>query len=100
MGEGPVAQVNDEWVLEVLRPIWHTRTETATRVRSRIETVLDAARANKLRSGENPARWKGHLSLLLPEPRKVSPVKHHAVLPFGEAPAFMSALPGDPISAR
>lgn len=92
LGEIPVAEVDDKLVLEVLRPIWHTRTETATRVRSRIETVLDAARAGKLRSGDNPARWKGHLSLLLPKPRKVTPVKHHPALPFSEAPRFMSEL--------
>lgn len=92
MGEIPVAEIDDELVLEVLRPIWYARTETATRVRSRIETVLDAARASKLRTGDNPARWKGHLSLLLPKPRKVTPVKHHPALPFNEAPSFMAEL--------
>ncbi len=59
-------------MLDVLRPIWYARTETATRVRSRIETVRDAARASKLRTGDHPARWKGHLSLLLPKPREVT----------------------------
>lgn len=92
MGEIPVAEVDDKLLLDVLRPIWHTRTETATRVRSRIETVLDAARASKLRNGDNPARWKGHLALLLPKPRKVTPVKHHPALPFNDAPSFMSEL--------
>ena len=92
MGEIPVAEIDDKLVLDVLRPIWCTRTETATRVRSRIETVLAAARASNLRSGDNPARWKGHLALLLPQPRKVAPVKHHPALPFNEAPRFMTEL--------
>jgi integrase len=92
IGETPISEVDEGLVLEVLRPIWLTRTETATRVRSRIETVLDAARANRLRSGENPARWKGHLALLLPKPRKVAPVRHHPALPFNEVASFMSEL--------
>jgi integrase len=79
-------------VLEILKPIWLSRTETATRVRSRIEAVLDAARATKLRKGDNPARWKGHLALLLPKPRKVTPVKHHPALHFNDVSVFMRDL--------
>jgi integrase len=92
MGNAPVAEVDDEMVLAVLQPIWHTRTETATRVRSRIEIVLDAARAAKQRTGDNPARWKGHLALLLPKPRKVTPVQHHPALPYAEVSKFMGKL--------
>ena len=65
-------------VIGVLRPIWTEKTETASRVRQRIEAVLDYAKALGRRSGENPARWKGHLDHLLPEPSKVSQVEHHA----------------------
>jgi integrase len=91
-GALPVADVADADVRRVLDPIWHAKTETATRLRSRIELILDAARADGHRTGENPARWRGHLDKLLPAPRKVSPVQHHAALPFADAPAFMSAL--------
>lgn len=92
IGEMPVSEVDEESVLEILKPIWLSRTETATRVRSRIESVLDAARASKLRKGDNPARWKGHLALLLPKPRKVTPVKHHPALHFSNASVFMRDL--------
>lgn len=92
IGNTPVDEVDDAMVLAILEPIWSTRTETATRVRSRIEIVLDAAAARKLRSPLNPARWKGHLERLLPKPRKVTPVKHHPALPIAEAPTFVSRL--------
>lgn len=91
-GETPVADVDDAMVLEALKPIWLTKTETATRVRSRIENILDAARAAKLRSGDNPARWKGHLEHLLPSPQKIAPVVHHPALAYAQAPAFMARL--------
>jgi integrase len=77
-------------VLEVLRPIWLTHPETARKLRGRIERVLDSAKAEGLRSGENPARWRGHLKLLLPkQPRSV---RHHRALPWQELPAFMARL--------
>lgn len=79
-------------VLDVLRPIWTEKTETASRLRQRIEAVLDYATATKARSGDNPARWKGNLDCLLAAPAKVKPVKHHAALDWREAPAFMADL--------
>lgn len=79
-------------ILAVLRPIWAEKTETASRVRQRIEAVLDYATATKARSGDNPARWKGNLDHLLPAPTKVKPVQHHAALDWCETPAFMIEL--------
>lgn len=87
----PVGQVSTEDVLEVLRPIWRTKPETASRVRARMERVLDAAKARGLRDGENPARWRGHLALLMPERRKLTR-GHHAALPYEDAPAFLARL--------
>jgi integrase len=79
-------------IMRVLRPIWYSKTETASRVRGRIEAVLDWARAHSYRDGENPARWKGHLDKLLPAKGKVAPVKHHAALPYADVPSFMEKL--------
>jgi integrase len=79
-------------ILRVLEPIWLTKTETAKRVRGRLERVLDWAAARDLRSGPNPARWRGHLDKLLANPSKVRRVMHHRALPVDEMPAFMRAL--------
>ena len=79
-------------VLKVLKPIWTTKTETASRVRGRIENILDWAKAFELRQGDNPAAWAGHLEHLLPAPSQVAPVKHFAALPYAELPAFMAKL--------
>ena len=79
-------------VLAVLQPIWKTKTETASRLRGRIESVLDWATARGYREGLNPARWKGHLDHLLPSPGKIVKAGHHAAVPVGEAGAFMQAL--------
>jgi integrase len=87
-----VQAVDADAVLSVLRPIWTTKTETASRVRQRIEAVLDYATAIRARTGENPARWKGHLDHLLAKPSKVRVVKHHAALDWREAPTFMAKL--------
>ena len=84
--------ITTEHVLSILTPIWQNKTETASRVRNRIELVLDAAKARGLRSGENPARWRGHLDKLLPKRSKLQSVKHHAALPYSELPAFMALL--------
>lgn len=84
--------VTTEHVLKVLQPIWTTKPETASRVRNRIELVLDAAKARRLRDGENPARWRGHLDKLLPKRAKVRAVKHHPALPWQDLPAFMARL--------
>jgi integrase len=79
-------------VLKALEQIWTTKPETASRVRGRIEAVLDWAKVREYRDGENPARWRGHLDKLLPARRKVRKVEHHAALPYAELPAFMAAL--------
>lgn len=94
LGSLPVAEVDTGLVTKVLEPLWTKKPETAARVRGRIEAVLDWARAHGYRTGENPARWRGHLDKLLPARSKVQKVKHHAALPFVELPAFMRDLPG------
>ena len=91
-GDVPVAQVATEHVLAALQPIWNTKPETAARVRGRIESILDYAKARQWREGENPAVWRGHLAKLLPSRSKVAPVQHHAALPWAEIGAFMAAL--------
>ncbi len=73
-------------------PIWAVKTETASRVRGRIETILDYAKVRKWRTGENPAQWKGNLSHLFPAKSKIAPVKHHAALPWKQLPAAMAKL--------
>jgi integrase len=91
-GKLSVQAVDTAMVLRVLEPIWPTKTETASRVRGRIEAVLAWATARGYRKGENPARWRGHCENLLPKPSKVQKVKHHAALPYAELPAFMATL--------
>ena len=91
-GSKPVAEVTTADVLAVLRAIWSDKHETATRVRQRIEAVLSAAKARGLRSGENPAAWRGHLDALLPTISKRRRVEHHAAMDWREAPAFMAEL--------
>jgi integrase len=92
LGKLPVAIVTTEAVHKVLDPIWTTKTETATRVRQRIETVLDWAKARKLISGDNPASLKGGLAQLLPKARKITKVKHQPALPYRQVHAFAQAL--------
>lgn len=81
----PVAEVSTADVQAVLQPIWQTKPETASRIRGRIERVLDSAKAQGLRSGENPARWRGHLDQLLPKRQRLTR-GHHAAMPYDEAP--------------
>jgi integrase len=88
----PVKDIDTDLVLRVLSPLWKTRTETAKRLRGRIERVLAWAKGRGLRSGENPARWDGHLDEMLAAPGKVAPVRHHPALPFTELPAFLTEL--------
>lgn len=88
----PIDEIDTDLVMKVLRPIWEEKTETASRVRSRIELVLNYAKALKLRSGENPAGWRGHLDALLPRPSKVAPVRHHPALAFREIGDFLKEL--------
>lgn len=92
IGKLPVGEVSTENVLSILKPIWTTKTETATRVRSRIELVLSYAKAMKLRTGENPAVWRGHLDALLPKPTKLKNVRHHPALPYNQGAQFMAKL--------
>jgi integrase len=91
-GSKGVADVNVEDVKAALLPIWQSKSETASRVRGRIEAVLDFAKAHNYRQGENPSRWKGVLEFILPPVSKVRRVEHHAALPYGEVPAFLLAL--------
>lgn len=92
IGDVLVRDVSLPQVLAVLEPIWRTKTETASRLRGRIESVLDWAAARGYRDGLNPARWRGHLDKLLPAPSKVMKPEHHAALPAAEVGAFMQAL--------
>jgi integrase len=92
LGHLAVDEIATDHVLAVLKPLWRTKTETATHIRGRIEQVLAYAKALKHRSGENPARWRGHLDHLLPPRAKVAPVQHHPALPYRELPAFMDTL--------
>ncbi len=89
----PVDTITTDDVLAVLKPIWTTKPETASRLRGRIEKVLDAAKAKGFREGENPARWRGHLDHLLPRPSKLAR-GHHAAMPYDEVAAFVADLRG------
>ncbi|WP_308616325.1 tyrosine-type recombinase/integrase [Massilia arenae] len=92
IGSLPVADVDTDLLVKVLAPIWKTKTETATRLRGRIESVLDWAATRKLRHDVNPARWRGHLENLLANPNKIAPVKNHPALPWREVGGFMTQL--------
>lgn len=91
-GSLPVASVDTALVMKCLEAIWASKAETASRLRGRIESVLDWAAVRGYRQGENPARWKGHLDKLLPARSKIAKVEHHAALPYTEIGAFMKAL--------
>jgi integrase len=88
--EVPIADVSTEQIVAVLEPIWLTKRETASRLRGRIERVLDAAKVKGLRDGDNPARSRGHLELLLPKSTKA--VRHHPALPYKQAADFIASL--------
>ena len=88
----PVQSIDTALVLKVIEPIWTTRPETASRLRGRIENILDFAKVRDFRDGENPARWRGHLDKLLPARSKVRAIEHHAALPWAELPAFLVSL--------
>ena len=92
IGALPVAAVDTALVVKVLSPIWQDKTETATRLRGRIESILDWATVSKYRQGDNPARWRGHLENLLANPHKLAKVEHHPALPWQDMGAFMAAL--------
>ncbi|TIR28288.1 MAG: DUF4102 domain-containing protein [Mesorhizobium sp.] len=103
IGDLDVAKVEDGHISQILDPIWATKNETATRIRGRIESILDWARVKGFRPkhSDNPARWKGHLDKLLPKPSKVKKVKPQPALPYTALPSFMEKLLGmSSISAR
>ncbi len=93
IGELPVGQIETAHVLSILEPIWKAKPETASRIRGRIETVLDAAKARGYRHGENPARWRGHIAQILPARKRLSR-GHHKALAYEALPAFMAKLRG------
>ena len=92
IGKKHVDQITTNDVLAILQPIWTTKNETAVRLRGRIEAILDAAKVRGHRSGENPARWGGHLALLLPARSKAGKRGHHPALPWSQVPAFVAEL--------
>jgi integrase len=92
IGKLPVDAIDTALVIKILEPLWQKKPETASRLRGRIESILDSATVRELRVGENPARWRGHLDKLLPARSAVKPVKHHAALPYAELPEFMAEL--------
>lgn len=97
----PVKDIDTDLVLRVLTPLWQTRTETAKRLRGRIERVLAWAKGRGLRDGENPARWGGHLDEMLAAPSKIAPLRHHPAMPYPNLPAFIAELREcDGIAAR
>lgn len=91
IGDLPVSEVATPHILKVLEPIWRAKAETASRVRGRIETVLDSAKARGYREGENPARWRGHLAQILPARTKLSR-GHHKALAYSAVPAFIAEI--------
>jgi integrase len=94
IGKLQIDLVDTDHIMKCIQPIWREKNSTAIRVRSRIEAVLNFAAVKKYRSGENPARWRGHLDHLLAKPSKVAPVENHAALDYREMPAFMADLRG------
>jgi integrase len=88
----PMSGITTAVVLDCLRPVWTTKTETAKRVQGRMARIWDAERVAGVVAGENPARWKGHLDHLLPKPSKVKKPTHHAAMPYPDLPAFMAKL--------
>ena len=91
IGDLPVAEVSTNHVLQILEPIWRSKAETASRVRGRIETILDAAKARGYREGENPARWRGHIAQILPARARLTR-GHHKAMPYENIPTFFAAL--------
>jgi integrase len=101
IGRLPLQSIDMALVLKVLEPIWSSKPETAGRLRGRIEAVLDWSKVHGYREGDNPARWRGHLDVILPARSKVSKVKHHAAMPYKFVPKFLTELHGqEGIAAR
>lgn len=92
IGNKQLDEIDTNDILKILNPIWHNKTVTASRLRGRIEWVLASATTRNLRSGQNPATWRGHLETILPKPNKIKNEQHHNALPYKEIPAFISKL--------
>jgi Arm DNA-binding domain len=92
LGDLPVQEVDTAAVDRVLQPIWNATPRMARRVRARIESILDWAKAHNYRKGENPARWRGHLDKILPNPEMVKKTEHHAAMAYDLIPGFLAAL--------
>ena len=92
LGQMLVRDIGLPHIRRVLEPIWTTKTETASRLRGRLEAILNSSMVDEERSGPNPARWKGHLATVLPAPKKISKTVHHPALPFSDLPEFMARL--------
>ena len=95
IGHLPVDQIDTPLILRCLEPIWTSKTDTASRLRGRIDFVLDWSAVRGYRNGDSPARWRGHLDKLLRRPSRVARIKHHATLPFTEIGLFMKKLRKD-----
>lgn len=92
LGDKYIDEIETEDLVKVLQPIWSIKTHTASRLRGRIELILASATARKLRTGINPALWKGHLSTIFPAPNKVAPTQNHEALPYSKLPEFISQI--------
>jgi integrase len=92
IGNLPIADIDTGLVLKCIDPIWRDKTETASRIRGRIESVLGWATVRNYRAGDNPARWRGHLEHALPDKTELAKVNHHPALPYAEIPTFMASL--------
>jgi hypothetical protein len=92
IGHLPVEAIDINLVMQIIEPLWADKPETASRVRARIESVLDYAKTRGRRSGDNPARWRGHLDQALPKISKLAPVVHYPALPYRAIAAFMADL--------
>ena len=99
IGSKAVDTITTDDILQILKPIWNTKTETAKRIQGRMENILDFAAAHKYRDPLNPARWRGHLDKLLPKPSRVKTVVHHPAMPYTALPGFMAELSTENISA-
>jgi integrase len=94
IGDKYLDEISTEDILAILSPIWTSKTETASRLRGRLEWILASATTRKLRTGTNPALWRGHLQTILPAPNKVKKVNHHKALPYRQVPALIATLAG------
>ena len=92
IGEMALDEIDTDDILKILTPIWKSKTETASRLRGRLEWILAAACTRKLRNGMNPALWRGHLQTILPAPKKMMEVRHHPALPYRAIPEFLARL--------